>query len=140
MHALPPSKNLPFQSFRLFRSIKKIDKEAYGLFERLYNFKEGNVRKILKEFKRAYIREGRLQGSKGFYDPLKINYNIRELRRTFREYPFFYGYRFILGCMVGWKVKKELLERLIGQKIAKELVEDKLEISQKLIERVEELK
>jgi predicted nucleotidyltransferase len=133
MHALPPSYNLPFPTFRLFESVKKFDKKIYKIFEELFEFEDKDSRKILKRFGKIYKKVSVERGSEGFYDPLKVNYNLKELKRTFKKYPFFYSYRFILSCVVDWKLSNEF-----GIKITKPLLRNKLSISENLIKIIEE--
>lgn len=150
MHSLPPRFNLPFPSFRLLNSIKSIDKnkntEFYELFEEFYKFNNKDYKKILKDFSKAYYLRIKEEGK------LKVKYNMEYLKRTFKEYPFVFAYRFIVCCLTMWvldkktelKYKSELKNYLLivlGVKsISKDLVEEKLKLSNELIKECENLK
>lgn len=163
MHALPPRFNLPFPSFRLFDSIKDIDKKnktnIYRKIEEIYIFKNRNQKEILRDFEKAYHLMNKMKKSEnfksnnlGFYDKIKIKYNVDGLKETFKKYPFVYAYRFIVGCLTMWafedKIKpedkgklKNYLLNILGMKIIdKDLVKKKLELSNELIKECEKLK
>jgi len=156
MHSLPPRFNLPFPSFRLLESLKIIDKSEgtkfYNIFEKIYTFENKDSEKILKIFSKAYKLVGEFKKNKnpplnslGFYDKIKIKYNLEGLKRTFDKYPFVYAYRFMVGCLVMWsidkKLKKEnrkilenlLLEILGIRSIDEVIVSEKIELTNKLI-------
>ncbi|MFH1608305.1 MAG: nucleotidyltransferase domain-containing protein [archaeon] len=163
MHAIPPRFNLPFPSFRLLGSIRKIDKKhktrSYLLIKQLYEFENKDCKRVLGDFKKAYFLMNQLEQKKkprvknlGFYDKLKIDYNVKGLKRTFEDYPFVYAYRFIVGCLVMWtfdeKIQRKdreifhifLLKILGVERISKELVKEKLELSRNLVKECEKLK
>jgi predicted nucleotidyltransferase len=149
-HSLPPRFNFPFPSMRLFNSIKIIDKnnktKIYGLFEKIHNFNNEKIKEIMGNFSEAYYLRIKKEGK------LKVKYNINYLKRTFREYPFIYAYRFIVGCLIIWIfdnsineekrniIKNNLLSVLGIKEIDKDLVKEKLEISNKLLLECEKLK
>ncbi|MFH1503164.1 MAG: nucleotidyltransferase domain-containing protein [Candidatus Diapherotrites archaeon] len=142
MHSLPPRFNLPFPSFRLLNSIKSIDKNKntkfYGLFEEFYKFNNKKIKEIMGSFSEAYYLRIKKEGK------LKVKYNLEYLKKTFKEYPFIFAYRFIVCCLTLWtfdnsieQEKREFLNRslmkVLGIKnISKKLVKEKLEISNKL--------
>jgi predicted nucleotidyltransferase len=154
MHALPARFDLPFPSFRLLKSIKIIDEKngsrLYDKLERIYGFENNDYEEILRIFESAYKLVGEFRDG-GFFDRLKIKYNIDGLRRTFEEYPFVYAYRFIVGCLASWafneglgvevrgKLRKNLFEVLGAEGVDEGLVKGKLELSRKLISECEGL-
>jgi predicted nucleotidyltransferase len=163
MHSLPPRFNLPFPSFRLLGSLKKIDRKnktkTYNLIEKLYTFNNKNNKLILREFKKAYLLMNKIKKNEnpnspnlGFFDKSKVKYNIEGLKITFKEYPFIYSYRFIVGCLSMWtfdkninlanrKILKYYLLKVLGlDKINKNLVKDKLNISKELVKEAKKLK
>ncbi len=163
MHSLPPRFNLPFPSFRLLKSIKIIDKkkktDIYKKIEEIYRFDNKNEKEILNEFEKAYnlmnkIKKEENPKSKnlGFLDKIKIKYNIKGLKETFKKYSFVYAYRFIVGCLAMWafdnkikaenkiRLKKYLLNVLGIKIIDKDLVKKKLELSKELIKECEKIK
>lgn len=163
MHALPPRFNLPFPSFRLLKSLKIIDRKhktkTYKKVEKIYNFENKNKKQILRDFQKAYLLMNRIKKSEnpnsknlGFFDKIKIKYNVEGLKKTFEDYSFVFSYRFIVGCLAMWTFDKKtknkdkevfyqiLLEVLGVKKIDKKLVEEKLKFSKELLKEVEKLK
>jgi len=160
MHALPPRYNLPFPSFRLLESIKIIDKKnktnLYKKIEQIYTFENKNKKQILRNFGKAYLLMNKVKKSTsenfGFFDKEKIKYNVLGLKKTFKEYPFVYSYRFIVGCLTMWALDekielnyknklKDYLLIILGIKfINKNLVEEKLKLSNELIKGCEKIK
>lgn len=162
MHALPPRFGLPFPSFRLLDSLKKIDEKhgskTYDLVEKIYDFENSDVEGILKKFEEAYLLMNKIRREEnteienlGFYDELKIRYNIEGLRRTFEKYPFVFAYRFIVGCLAMWAFDESIdvknRENLVGilfnvvgvEEISEELVREKVDLSRGLIDEVKKL-
>jgi len=163
MHALPPRFNLPFPSFRLLKSLKIIDRKhktkTYEKVEEIYTFENKNKKQILKDFQKAYLLMNKIKKSEnpnsknlGFFDKIKIKYNVEGLKKTFEDYPFVFAYRFIVGCLVMWtfdkKTKKrdkevfyQILLKVLGiEKIDKKIVEEKLKFSKELLKETEKLK
>jgi len=163
MHSLPPRFNLPFPSFRLLGSIRIIDKKhktkIYKKVEKIYTFENKNKKQILRDFQKAYLLMNKIKKSEnlnyknlGFFDKIKIKYNVSGLKETFKSYPFVYAYRFIVGCLSMWafdkKIKlkyksefKKYLLIVLGIKlIDKKLIKEKLNLSNELIKECEKLK
>jgi predicted nucleotidyltransferase len=163
MHALPQRFNLPFPSFRLLGSINQIDKmyktNLYKRIEGIYTFKNKNKREILICFNKSYRLMNKVKKEEnpnlinlGFFDMIKVKYNVSGLKKTFEDYPFVYSYRFIIDCLTGWvsnmkikseyrdKLKKYLLNVLSVKVIDKDLVKDKLELSKELIKECKRIK
>jgi len=163
MHALPPRFNLPFPSFRLLKSLKIIDRKyktkTYEKIEKIYTFKNKNNKQILRDFQKAYLLMNKIKKSEnpnsknlGFFDKIKIKYNVEGLKKTFEEYPFVFAYRFIAGCLAMWtfdkNIKKkdkevfyQILLKVLGlEKIDKKLFEEKLKLSKELLKEAEKLK
>ncbi|GEM_PF-1215058 len=163
MHTLPPRFNFPFPTFRLLTSLKKIDRKykikTYENIERLYTFENENEKQILRDFKKAYLLMNKIKKSEnpscenfGFFDKIKIRYNIEGLRKTFENYPFVFAYRFIVGCLVTWafdkkiiksertELKKILLKVLGIDKINENMIKDKLKLSEKILKECQKLK
>lgn len=162
MHALPPRFNLPSPSFRLLKSLKIIDKKhktkIYEYVEKIYTFGNKNKKKILKDFQKAYSLMNKIKKSEnpnsrnlGFFDKIKIKYNIEGLEKTFENYPFVFAYRFIVGCLAMWtfdkktkKKDKEILYRILlkvlgVEKIEKKLIEERLKFSKEFLKEAENL-
>jgi len=150
IHALPQRFNLPYPSFRLLDSVKKASKmledeliykdvlKIYGIETPLSN------NEILRKYEEAYRIIGKPSGNSGFYDPLKIKYNIMELRLTFRSYPSVFALRFIIGCIIDWALEAKsrakvmaLTKEILGiSGFNREFVENKLLLSQDLEKRI----
>lgn len=162
MHALPQRFNLPFPSFRLLKSLKIIDRKhktkTYEKIEKIYTFKDKNKKQILRDFQKAYLLMNKIKKSEnpnsknlGFFDKIKIKYNVEGLKKTFEDYPFIFAYRFIVGCLAMWTFDKNtkkkdkevfyqnLLKVLGVEKIDKKLVEEKLKLSKELLKEAEKL-
>ncbi len=163
IHALPQRFNLPFPSFRLLGSLKKIDKEKksniYRLVEKFYSFNNKNKKQILRDFKKAYLfmnhikrNENNTSCNLGFFDKCKIKYNFNGLKLTFKDYPFVYSYRFIVGCLAMWafedhleekiqfKLREFLLKVLGLDNLTKELIQEKLKLSRELVKESKKIK
>jgi len=163
MHSLPPRFNLPFPSFRLLKSLKIIDEKhktkTYNKVEEIYTFQNKNKRQILRDFKKAYLLMNKIKKSEnpdsknlGFFDKIKIKYNLNGLKKTFEDYPFVFSYRFIVGCLAMWTFDKntkkknkeffyQILLKVLGvEKIDKKLVEEKLKFSKCLLKEAEKLR
>lgn len=162
MHALPPRFNLPFPSFKLLNSLKIIDRKCemkiYAKIEEIYNFENHDWKRILKIFRKAYLLMNKIKSLEnpdsknlGFFDKIKIRYNVDGLKETFQKYPFVFAYRFIVGCLTAWTFEKNiggnerarLHDFLLGvlgiNEIGKGLVKDKLKLSRELIDEAEKL-
>ncbi len=163
MHSLPRRFNLPFPSFRLMSSIKEVDKinktVFYHIFEQIYHFNNMDKKKILSEFKKSYLfmsdlkkRENSEVKNLGFFEKSKVKYNLYGLKMTFNDYPFVFAHRFIVGCLAMWasdknlddairKILSDSLLKVLGlESIEKNLVEQKLNLSKKLIRECKKLK
>lgn len=143
VHALPRYYGLPYPSFRLFDSIKKIDLAMFDYFKAIYELKKGH-NFVLEIFGKAYRKFGEKKRKEnsglsnyGFYDALKIKYNLEGLKETYKKYPRFYADRFIVGCIVSWAAEdvgfRKYLVEIFGKDFAsKENVLKKLEFSKKV--------
>ncbi len=163
MHALPPRFNLPFPSFRLLKSLKIIDRKyktkTFQKVEKIYTFENKNKKQILSDFQKAYLFMNKIKKSEnpnfknlGFFDKIKIKYNLEGLKKTFEDYPFVFAYRFIVGCLAMWTFDKntkkkdkevfyQILLKVLGvEEINKKLVEEKLKLSKELLEEAERLR
>jgi predicted nucleotidyltransferase len=162
--ALPARMNLPYPSFRLFKTIKKIDKTLYNIWIKLFNIDNFDQKSVLKYFEKAYLIMNKCYKNKnpkeknlGFYDILKLKYNIEGLKFTFNDYPKEYALKFIIECMIEWsfgekdlwdfkpnqKFKPEIIKltkSLLGIKdFNKEFVKEKLDISKNIEKKIQEL-
>jgi predicted nucleotidyltransferase len=163
MHALPPRYNLPFPTFRLLGSVKIIDEknktQVYKKIEQIYKFNNTNVTEILQNFKKAYelmskikCKENPSAKNLGFFDKIKIKYNVESLKKTFEDHPFVYAYRFIVECLTEWafdkkiklkerkKLHKYLLKSLGLANIDGNLVKQKLKLFEDLLKEAKKLK
>ncbi|MDD4353068.1 MAG: nucleotidyltransferase domain-containing protein [Candidatus Nanoarchaeia archaeon] len=163
--ALPARLGLPYPSFRLFESIKKIDKELYNIWIKLFNIENFDQKNILKDYEKAYMIMNKCYKNKnpkeknlGFYDIIKIKYNIECLNFTFNNYPKEYSLKFIIECLIDWSFgEKDLWTLKTNQKynieiikIAKSILgikefdekfaKEKLNILIKIEKRIDELK
>ena len=157
IHALPLKFNLPYPSFRLLESVKKAsyqmkDKKIYEDIVKIYKNRNKNHNQILRKYSIIYKLAGKLNGNKGFYEPLKIKYNVEGLKLTLKNYPSAYALRFIINCVVDWGLDKnlwkkdakgranalKLTQEILGIKeFSKEFVENKLNLSKDLEKRLE---
>jgi len=160
-HSLPPRDNLAYPSFRLFISIKKIDSEVYENSIKLFHIKNLNKKKVLEKFEIAYKIMNKCYKNKypkernlGFFDSLKIKYNLEGLKSTFEEYPPEFALRFIISCIIDWsldskdlwtikknkKYKKGLItlaKQILGIKtFNQKFAQEKLVLSQVLARKV----
>jgi predicted nucleotidyltransferase len=162
MHSLPPNFNLPFPSFRLLKSVKIIDKKhktkIYEKIKGLYTFKNNDSKLILSNFKKAYLLMNKIKRSEnkdllnlGFFDEMKVKYNLDGLQKTFEDYPFVFANRFIVGCLVMWvfdknvkgedkKILHNYLMNILGiEKINEKILKEKLNLSKDLLKECKKL-
>ena len=153
IHALPQRFNLPYPSFRLLDSVKKAskkigDKRIYADIIKIYEIKTSlSNNKILKLYEKGYKIMGKLSGNFGFYDPIKLKYNLEELKLTFRDYPSVFALRFIINCIVDWSLEgksthrekiKTLTKEILGiSEFNKEFVKNSLFLSQDFERRID---
>ncbi len=160
---LPARLNLPFPSFRLLKTMKKINTGIYDDLVKLFSVKDFDKEKVLRNYEKVYkiiadcykqIKPGE---NLGFFNPLKIKYNIDYLKLTFKDYPPAYDLKFIVGCVIDWALKTEelwknkknqeyksevvkLTKEILGIKeFNKEYAKEKLELSKKLEKRTDKL-
>jgi predicted nucleotidyltransferase len=166
LHSLPPRFNLPFPTFKLYKSIEEISNKLnspkiYELSTKLYSASPNFIDIFEESYKIMYGIQKKInpnQSNYGFFDPLKIEYNIKYAKDVVKKYPEFYASRFAMGCVIDWawgnvddavqleateKYKDKLdslaLEILGTKKISKEFVEEKLKISKELSGIIDEL-
>ena len=167
--ALPARLNLPFPSFRLLKTIKKIskiygDNKIYHDCIKLFRIKNVDKKKVLKKYEKAYKIISKCYKNKnpneknlGFYDNLKIKYNIEGLDLTFKEYPPEFALKFIIGCIIDWsldekdlwklkenkKYKNQVIkltkEILNIQEFNKEFAKQRLDLSKDLEKRIDKI-
>jgi len=164
LHSLPPRFNMPFPTFKLYNSIKKISKELgdpeiYKISTNLFNASENFIEYFEKGYNLMHQIQKKLNPNKknyGFFDLLKIKYNIKYMEDIVKKHPKVFASRFAIGCMIDWAwnqknnfnqkeivdpYMKELNELMLKifdiNKITKEFVKEKLEITQKLNTKID---
>ena len=154
IHSFPKYYGLPYPSFRLLKSIEKIDKRLYGLVQQIYTINNKDSKKILCKYALAYKLMSRCYkninptlSNYGFYDKIKVKYNLENLKETYNQYPKIYADRFIIGCVTSWALgsdevwknsknnrKKDkmrvLMLNILGlSEVSREFVEKKLNLT-----------